>query len=679
MVICADNDEHKPHSTTYKTVAEAQEAYESLGKVVHVVKPHIPGQDFNDVLKLMGKEGVREHFDHLIELKELSPPTPPAYGHYLMGRKIASSHQDYYGFLLNHRHWLQVEGPESALSSLNKELSLTYQDYCALKLPFMAAAEERYFQRYNHPQKEVLETVFESRFRAYVMGVLFDESFYRGQILRVQDITPRHDYEGVTIEDLIDRTQTERIQGLVENGHEPMMAWVLTRNLMQAELFNPHTAKNIEELHQDTAYIYRGLCGSHVNRQLAYGAKSGYNLGDWFRNKIQMEAKYVAYCAFQTVLEKYNQGQEINWDLRDGAFKAAQEKARKETMSDNYKLAREGEVHTSYQAQYAQERTDYAKRYQAEKRTATPLSNAVEAQSRATTTATAPAKDAPTLASSPQHAEGKELAQDAYEWVLKGRDWMAVQGLKEPMVSTFKWIKFYTTDEWKTYKQAFMKKVEDSFLAHPDSNYRPGFKALELRRDAALHASVGGAIFDYAFREEGKILIELNEITPSMKRLAQDILNEIPAREVETREYFEGCGIEPRLVQTLARLQTHAELFNPHTSEAYREHLSKIGFMLYKTTGECHAQCLSQMPEKGLSREACQELAEKEASHLMTQTVIKALERHDPHSPVKCEVLDECYRDAKTSHLLNLRQEVHRQLKPPAQDRSAKQALELEF
>lgn len=61
IIICADNDDHKPNSQTYKTIESTKNHFESQGKSVSIIKPNSPGDDFNDVLKKQGISGVQEY------------------------------------------------------------------------------------------------------------------------------------------------------------------------------------------------------------------------------------------------------------------------------------------------------------------------------------------------------------------------------------------------------------------------------------------------------------------------------------------------------------------------------------------------------------------------------------------------------------------------------------------
>ena len=61
IIICSDNDEHKPHSQTYKTIEKTRNYFQAQGKSVSIIKPTHPGDDFNDVLKKQGPIGVQEY------------------------------------------------------------------------------------------------------------------------------------------------------------------------------------------------------------------------------------------------------------------------------------------------------------------------------------------------------------------------------------------------------------------------------------------------------------------------------------------------------------------------------------------------------------------------------------------------------------------------------------------
>lgn len=59
IILCADNDEHKPHSKTHTFIEKAQDHLTTQGHTVALIKPSHPGDDFNDVLKKQGIQGVQ--------------------------------------------------------------------------------------------------------------------------------------------------------------------------------------------------------------------------------------------------------------------------------------------------------------------------------------------------------------------------------------------------------------------------------------------------------------------------------------------------------------------------------------------------------------------------------------------------------------------------------------------
>ncbi|MBP6952113.1 MAG: toprim domain-containing protein, partial [Alphaproteobacteria bacterium] len=68
IIICADNDQHKPHSQTYKTIEKTQTHFQAQNKSVSIIKPTQPGDDFNDVLKKQGLTGVQEYVKPYLNL-----------------------------------------------------------------------------------------------------------------------------------------------------------------------------------------------------------------------------------------------------------------------------------------------------------------------------------------------------------------------------------------------------------------------------------------------------------------------------------------------------------------------------------------------------------------------------------------------------------------------------------
>ena len=61
MILCTDNDEHKPHSKTHTVIEKTQEHFTNQGHSVTVIKPSHSGDDFNDVLKKQGIQGVEAY------------------------------------------------------------------------------------------------------------------------------------------------------------------------------------------------------------------------------------------------------------------------------------------------------------------------------------------------------------------------------------------------------------------------------------------------------------------------------------------------------------------------------------------------------------------------------------------------------------------------------------------
>ena len=61
IILCTDNDEHKPHSKTHTVIEKTQEHFTAQGHSVTVIKPSHPGDDFNDVLKKQGIQGVEAY------------------------------------------------------------------------------------------------------------------------------------------------------------------------------------------------------------------------------------------------------------------------------------------------------------------------------------------------------------------------------------------------------------------------------------------------------------------------------------------------------------------------------------------------------------------------------------------------------------------------------------------
>ncbi|MBT5390687.1 MAG: AAA family ATPase [Alphaproteobacteria bacterium] len=62
IIICADNDDHKQNAQTQKFLEKIQSQFkEQQDRSVTIIKPSKSGQDFNDVLKEKGPQGVRDY------------------------------------------------------------------------------------------------------------------------------------------------------------------------------------------------------------------------------------------------------------------------------------------------------------------------------------------------------------------------------------------------------------------------------------------------------------------------------------------------------------------------------------------------------------------------------------------------------------------------------------------
>jgi len=78
IILCADNDEHKPHSKTHMVIEKAQEHFATHGHSVTILKPTHPGDDLNDVLKKQGIQGVQAYVKPYLNphRQDLSQPQP---------------------------------------------------------------------------------------------------------------------------------------------------------------------------------------------------------------------------------------------------------------------------------------------------------------------------------------------------------------------------------------------------------------------------------------------------------------------------------------------------------------------------------------------------------------------------------------------------------------------------
>ncbi len=59
VIICADNDTHKPTSQTAKIIEDTKQHFRDQGKSAIKIEPVNAGQDFNDVLKNQGRKMVQ--------------------------------------------------------------------------------------------------------------------------------------------------------------------------------------------------------------------------------------------------------------------------------------------------------------------------------------------------------------------------------------------------------------------------------------------------------------------------------------------------------------------------------------------------------------------------------------------------------------------------------------------
>lgn len=69
IILCADNDEHKTNSHTFKVIETTAEKFKANNLAVDIIKPVTPGHDFNDVLKNHGSAAVNEYVKLCLEAK----------------------------------------------------------------------------------------------------------------------------------------------------------------------------------------------------------------------------------------------------------------------------------------------------------------------------------------------------------------------------------------------------------------------------------------------------------------------------------------------------------------------------------------------------------------------------------------------------------------------------------
>jgi molecular chaperone GrpE (heat shock protein) len=97
IILCGDNDAHKKSlssgltrgSQTHRILEQTQESLNAQGKSVSIIKPIHPGDDFNDVLKKNGVQGIRDYLKDYLdpEKQQVSQKTAPQ----AMNRETPSS------------------------------------------------------------------------------------------------------------------------------------------------------------------------------------------------------------------------------------------------------------------------------------------------------------------------------------------------------------------------------------------------------------------------------------------------------------------------------------------------------------------------------------------------------------------------------------------------------------
>lgn len=70
VILCADNDEHKQNSHTHGIIKGLREQLITQGKTVSIIRPAQPGEDFNDVLKKNGRQGVQAYVQSYLNLNK---------------------------------------------------------------------------------------------------------------------------------------------------------------------------------------------------------------------------------------------------------------------------------------------------------------------------------------------------------------------------------------------------------------------------------------------------------------------------------------------------------------------------------------------------------------------------------------------------------------------------------
>jgi ATP-dependent exoDNAse (exonuclease V) alpha subunit len=69
VILCADNDTHKPTSQTSKIIEETKHHLREQGKFTTKIEPLKAGEDFNDVLKNQGQRGIQSYVKRYLALE----------------------------------------------------------------------------------------------------------------------------------------------------------------------------------------------------------------------------------------------------------------------------------------------------------------------------------------------------------------------------------------------------------------------------------------------------------------------------------------------------------------------------------------------------------------------------------------------------------------------------------
>jgi ATP-dependent exoDNAse (exonuclease V) alpha subunit/phage/plasmid primase-like uncharacterized protein len=161
IIICADNDEHKPNSQTYKVIETAAANFKANNLQVDIIKPSTPGHDFNDVLKEHGSAAVNECVKPCLEAKFNTSLTSSelikeaSYLESLFKKFDATKELDFME-RTELRHQIK-----DRMDTLNKTLGPAIADLKAVNEPVGAKLEEMYRRELQREQ---------SRDRGYEMS-----------------------------------------------------------------------------------------------------------------------------------------------------------------------------------------------------------------------------------------------------------------------------------------------------------------------------------------------------------------------------------------------------------------------------------------------------------------------------------------------------------------------------